>query len=296
MAPRMIPLANGLSMPSVGLGTWQHRDPVVLNGVVLRALDMGYRLIDTASAYRNEAAIGNALAAALGDKASMLRREDVWITSKLAPKQQGYSGATAAVLESLKSLQVDYIDLYLIHWPGASGKALDSPAHRTLREGSWRALEELYRQKRVRAIGVSNYTQRHLEEMREYAEIAPMVNQCEFHPRAQQPGLLQYCRESGIAFTAYASLGEGALLADDSGVEQLEVVCSRRPDLTRAQILLLWGLQHGAAVIPKATSDRHLQENIAVADHRLSADEMAILDDIGKLPERRFCWDAASVA
>ncbi|KAJ2692772.1 hypothetical protein H4218_006271 [Coemansia sp. IMI 209128] len=296
MPPRTIPLANGLSMPSVGLGTWQHRDPVVLNRAVLRALDMGYRLIDTANAYRNEAVIGDALAAAFNDKARMIRREDVWITSKLAPKQQGYDGATAAVLESLKSLQVDYIDLYLIHWPGASGKALNSPAHRTLREGSWRALEELYRQKKVRAIGVSNYTKRHLEEMREYAEIAPMVNQCEFHPRAQQPDLLQYCRENGIAFTAYASLGEGALLVDDSDVEQLGVICSRRPDLTRAQILLLWGLQHGAAVIPKATSDRHLQDNIAAADYRLSADEMAILDDIGKLPERRYCWNAANVA
>ncbi|KAJ2793400.1 hypothetical protein H4S07_007062, partial [Coemansia furcata] len=107
-------------MPSVGLGTWQHRDPVVLKKVVLRALDAGYRLIDTASAYRNEAVIGDALTAAFNDKARMLRREDVWITSKLSPKQQGYSGATAAVLESLKNLQVDYIDLYLIHWPGTS--------------------------------------------------------------------------------------------------------------------------------------------------------------------------------
>ncbi|KAJ2076308.1 hypothetical protein GGI16_008420 [Coemansia sp. S142-1] len=292
----MMTLVNGLSMPSVGLGTWQHRDPVVLKQVVLRALDAGYRLIDTASAYRNEAVIGDALAAVFNDKECMVRREDVWITSKLAPKQQGYDGATAAVLESLKSLKVDYIDLYLIHWPGASGKALDSPEHRVLREGSWKALEVLYRQKKVRAIGVSNYTQRHLEEMREYAEIRPMVNQCEFHPLAQQPDLLQYCRENGIVFTAYASLGEAALLADDTDVEQLKVICNRRPDLTRAQILLLWGLQHGAAVIPKATSDSHLRENFAAADHRLSADEMAILDDIGNRPEKRFCWNAANVA
>ncbi|KAJ2820527.1 hypothetical protein FBU31_005195 [Coemansia sp. 'formosensis'] len=292
----MMPLANGLSMPSIGLGTWQHRDPVVLKKVVLRALDAGYRLIDTASAYRNEAVIGDALTAAFNDKARMLRREDVWITSKLSPKQQGYSGATAAVLESLKNLQVDYIDLYLIHWPGTSGKALDSPEHRVLREGSWRALEALYRQRKVRAIGVSNYTQRHLEEMREYAEVGPMVNQCEFHPLAQQRDLLQYCRENGIVFTAYASLGEAALLTDDSDIEQLKLICSRRSDLTRAQILLLWGLQHGAAVIPKATSDRHLQENIAAVDHQLSVDEMSLLDGIGNRPEKRFCWNAANVA
>ncbi|KAJ2740568.1 Mitochondrial distribution and morphology protein 31, mitochondrial precursor [Coemansia sp. BCRC 34301] len=294
MPPRMIPLANGLLMPSVGLGTWQHRDAVVLKQVVLRALDAGYRLIDTASAYRNEAIIGETLAMAFNDKTRTLRREDVWITSKLAPKQQGYDGATAAVLESLKCLQVEYIDLYLIHWPGASGKTPGSHEHRALREGSWKALEDLYRQKKVRAIGVSNYTKRHLEEMRQYAEIKPMVNQCEFHPLAQQAELLQYCRENDIVFMAYASLGESALLADDSGIEQLNAICSRRPDLTRAQILLLWGLQHGAVVIPKATSAKHLQENIAAASSTLSADEMTVLDDIGKQPERRFCWNAAN--
>ncbi|KAJ2436892.1 hypothetical protein GGF42_008809 [Coemansia sp. RSA 2424] len=292
----MIPLVNGLLMPSVGLGTWQHRDPAILRQVVLRALDAGYRLVDTASAYRNEAAIGETLATAFKDKARMLRREDIWITSKLAPRQQGYEGATAAVLESLKNLQVEYIDLYLIHWPGASGRAPESHEHRALREGSWKALEELYRQKKVHAIGVSNYTQRHLEEMREYAEIAPMVNQCEFHPLAQQAELLNYCRENDIVFTAYASLGEAALLDDDLDSKELSMICSRRPDLTRAQILLLWGLQHGAAVIPKATSARHLQENIAAADNRLSVDEMLVLDDIGKRPERRFCWNAANVA
>ncbi|KAJ2885478.1 hypothetical protein GGI21_001262 [Coemansia aciculifera] len=296
MPPRIMPLANGLLMPSVGLGTWQHRDPVVLKQVVFRALDAGYRLIDTASAYRNEAIIGEALAMAFNDKARLLKREDVWITSKLAPKQQGYKGATAAVLESLKSLQVDYIDLYLIHWPGASGREPESHEHRALREGSWKALEDLYRLKKVRAIGVSNYTRRHLEEMREYAEIGPMVNQCEFHPLAQQAELLQYCRDNDIVFTAYASLGEAALLADDSGIEQLNDICCRRPDLTRAQILLLWGLQRGAAVIPKATSAQHLQENIAVVDSRLSADEMSILDDIGKRPEKRFCWNPTTVA
>ncbi|KAJ2465220.1 hypothetical protein EV174_006692, partial [Coemansia sp. RSA 2320] len=158
------------------------------------------------------------------------------------------------------------------------------------------ALESLYRQNKVRAIGVSNYTQRHLEEMREYAEIGPMVNQCELHPLCPQPGLLHYCHENNIAFTAYASLGESALLDERKDTVQLSQVCRRRPDLTRAQILLLWGLQHGVAVIPKATSVGHLQENIAVADRELSAEQMDMLDCIGEQPERRFCWNPATVA
>ncbi|KAJ1987751.1 hypothetical protein GGI04_006115, partial [Coemansia thaxteri] len=140
-AAKAIKLANGLCMPSIGLGTWQQRDPAVVRQSVLRALDAGYRLVDTASSYRNEAAIGETLASVFRDNTLALRREDVWITSKLAPKQQGYEGATAAVLESLKALQVDYIDLYLVHWPGASGVAPESPKHRSLREGSWKALE-----------------------------------------------------------------------------------------------------------------------------------------------------------
>ncbi|KAJ2511303.1 hypothetical protein H4217_007447 [Coemansia sp. RSA 1939] len=157
-------------MPSFGLGTWQQRDSSTVKRVVHQALDAGYRLIDTASAYRNETAIGSALAETFADSASGLCRKDVWITSKLSPKQQGFEGATAAVLQSLRNLQTDYIDLYLIHWPGISGKPPVSTEHRLHRKESWRALEKLYNQGKVRAIGVSNYTSTHLKEMEEYAE------------------------------------------------------------------------------------------------------------------------------
>ncbi|KAJ2515936.1 hypothetical protein GGI11_003606, partial [Coemansia sp. RSA 2049] len=163
-------------MPSFGLGTWQQRDSSTVKRVVHQALDAGYRLIDTASAYRNETAIGSALAETFADSASGLCRKDVWITSKLSPKQQGFEGATAAVLQSLRNLQTDYIDLYLIHWPGISGKPPVSTEHRLHRKESWRALEKLYNQGKVRAIGVSNYTSTHLKEMEEYAEVMPMVN------------------------------------------------------------------------------------------------------------------------
>ncbi|KAJ2387727.1 hypothetical protein GGI23_006209, partial [Coemansia sp. RSA 2559] len=222
-------------MPSFGLGTWQQRDPATVKRVVLQALDAGYRLIDTASAYRNEQAIGSALAEAFDDRESGLRRDDVWITSKLAPKQQGFDGASAAVLVSLRDLQTDYIDLYLIHWPGVSGRPPESIEHTVYRRESWRALENLYRQGKIRAIGVSNYTCAHLEEMKEYAEIMPMVNQCELHPWCPQTDLLKYCHSNSIAFTAYASFGEGSLLSSDANFPQLDAVVARRSDLTRAQ-------------------------------------------------------------
>ncbi|KAI8320474.1 glyoxal reductase-like protein [Martensiomyces pterosporus] len=296
MVPKSFTLSNGLSMPSVGLGTWQQRDSAVVKRVVGQALDAGYRLIDTASAYRNEPAVGEALAQAFNNSASGLQRKDIWITSKLAPKQQGFEGATAAVLESLAHLQTDYIDLYLIHWPGASGLAPESPEHRQHREGSWRALEALYRQGRVRAIGVSNYTKRHLEEMKEYAEIPPMVNQCEMHPLCPQTELLEYCRKNSIVFTAYASLGEAALLSGEIKLPGLNSVLSRRADLTAAQALLLWGLQRGAAVIPKASSADRLRENISTLELELSSSDMEELGRILHEPERHFCWSADRVA
>ncbi|KAJ1827772.1 hypothetical protein LPJ56_001483 [Coemansia sp. RSA 2599] len=284
-------------MPSVGLGTWQQRDARTVQRVVAQAVDMGYRLIDTASAYRNEAFIGSALADIFSDPHSSSTREDIWITSKLAPKQHGYDRTIAAVNESLENLQTDYIDLYLIHWPGVSGKAPGYPGHRAYRESSWKALEDLYRSGKVRAIGVSNYTKRHLQEMGEYAEIPPMVNQCELHPLFPQPDLLQYCKSNDIAFTAYASLGEGALISDYEILPELQDVSAARPDLTRAQTLLLWGLQRGAAVIPKASTVARLKENLEILVKKpLSERE---LDTLGSIPAQRqkhFCWHAASVS
>ncbi|KAJ1956610.1 hypothetical protein EC988_001257, partial [Linderina pennispora] len=209
----------------------------------------------------------------------------------------GYEKAKQAVLDSLEKLQTDYIDLYLIHWPGASRLKPDSPKHREMREGSWRALEELYEQGKVRSIGVSNFTTRHLDEMKEYAKIQPMVNQCEMHPLCQQTELLQYCAQNSIAFTAYASLGEGALVNGDVKLPQLDAVAARRPDLTPAQILLMWGLQKGVAVIPKASSAGRIQENLDVlAKAELSAQDVTDLDGIGNKPEKHFCWHAGHIA
>ncbi|KAJ2793892.1 hypothetical protein H4R20_006401, partial [Coemansia guatemalensis] len=289
-------LSNGLSMPSIGLGTWQQRDCATIRRVVQQALAAGYRLIDTASGYRNEEAIGEALQATFACVNANLSRSDIWLTSKLAPKQQGYEGASAAIQESLQKLRTDYIDLYLIHWPGISKRSQESHDHRSYREGSWKALETFYRRGVVRAIGVSNYTVKHLEEMKEYADISPMVNQCEMHPLCPQTELLQYCHRNDIVFTAYASLGESALLNSCDFVPELRMIAARRPDLTLAQILLIWGLQHNAAVIPKASSTKHLLENLSAINHKLSANEMLALDTIEKKYHRHFCWDPQNVA
>ncbi|KAJ1662601.1 hypothetical protein EV178_005756 [Coemansia sp. RSA 1646] len=284
-------------MPSFGLGTWQQYDPATVKRVVRQALDAGYRLIDTASAYRNEPAIGSALAEAFKDSALGLRRKDVWITSKLAPKQQGFNGATAAVLGSLRDLQTDYIDLYLIHWPGVSGRQPEDAEHKAYRKESWRALENLYKQGKVRAIGVSNYTRTHLQEMMEYAQIMPMVNQCELHPLCPQTDLLRYCHSNDIAFTAYASFGEGVLLSSDVSFPQLDTVAARRLDLTGAQILLLWALQRDIAVIPKAPSMSRLQENIGVFDKEpLSVQDISELSSVSPHLYSHYCWNPEHVA
>ncbi|PIA18191.1 Aldo/keto reductase [Coemansia reversa NRRL 1564] len=283
-------------MPSIGLGTWQQRDHATITRVVQQALRVGYRLIDTASGYRNEEAIGEALQATFACKNANLCRNDIWLTSKLGPKQQGFEGASTAIQESLQKLQTDYIDLYLIHWPGIPKKSQESEDHRIYREKSWKALETFYKRGVVRAIGVSNYTVKHLEEMKDYADIPPMVNQCEMHPLCPQTELLQYCHKNNIVFTAYASLGESALLNPCNIAPDLHMIAARRPDLTLAQILLIWGLQHNAAVIPKASTIEHLQENLAANDHKLSTNEMLALDGVEKKYHRHFCWDPQNVA
>ncbi|KAF8067170.1 hypothetical protein HT031_002217 [Scenedesmus sp. PABB004] len=276
-------LHNGVIMPAVGLGTFRARG-AECQSAVAAALRAGVRLIDTASVYRNETDVAAALAAA------RLPREEVFLTSKLGPAEHG-AAAAAAAAAILERLQTSYLDLLLIHWPGAARVDAASPANAELRAQTWRALEALHAQGCVRAIGVSNYTERHLAELLRSAAVAPHVNQFEVHPRRPEAALRRACAAAGIAVTAYASLGAGQLLADPV-VRRVAARAGR----TEAQVLLRWGLQQGCAVIPKSVRPDRIEQAspAALTGWALSPADMDELDAMQD--GHKFCWDAAGIA
>lgn len=245
---------------SVGLGTWGLNPDTVAQAIVTLALHAGYRLIDTASMYRNEAGVGGAI------RGSGVPREEVHITTKLWNTDQGYASGINGFEASLERLGLDYIDLYLIHWPTADKKR---------RMESWRALEELYGQGRAKAIGVSNYSVAHLEELLGYAKVKPAVNQIEFHPyvyRDQLP-IVEFCKDQGIMVQAYSPLSRGSRVRDP----HLNVI-GQRLGRSNAQILIRWGIQHGVIPLPRSSDERHLEQNINVFDFSLSETDMQLLD------------------
>ncbi len=254
-----IPLNQGGEMPVFGLGVWQAGAGDATRSAVQCALEAGYRLIDTAKMYGNEREVGEAI------RASGIPREEIFVTTKLASGDHGYESALAAAQESLNQLDLGYIDLYLIHWPSAT------PPSRRLE--SWRALQKLHSEGVCRAVGVSNYTVRHLEEIRSDFELQPAVNQVEFHPFLYQHGLLEYCRRRQIVVEAYSPLAHARRWED----ARIREVASRH-HRTTAQVMLRWGLQHGLVEIPKSSRRERIIENAQVFDFELTAEEMTALN------------------
>lgn len=266
MAPSLslgtrLPMNHGGEIPVLGLGVWQGGVGDGTRSAVTWALNDGYRLIDTAKMYGNEREVGEAI------RASGIPREEIFVTTKLASGDHGYETALAAAQASLKRLDLGYIDLYLIHWPSAT-----PPARRL---DTWRALEKLQKEGTCRAVGVSNYTIRHLEELRAHSELTPAVNQVEFHPFLYQRALLDYCRQRGIQVEAYSPLVHGRRL-DDPRIHEVAVHHHRSP----AQVLIRWGLQHGVIEIPKSSRQDRIAENARVFDFELSVAEMAALNSL----------------
>jgi diketogulonate reductase-like aldo/keto reductase len=222
------------------------------------AFDLGYRHFDTAKAYDNERDVGVAI------RESDIPRDEIFLTTKLWNTDHGYDHALAAVEASLQRLGTDYVDLYLVHWP-VSGQ----------RPETWRAMEALYRAGKARAIGVSNYTERHLTELLASADIVPAVNQIEYTPYLYQHGLQTFCEARGIRIEAWSPLTRGLKLDEP----QLGAIASRYAK-SPAQILLRWGLQHGVIEIPKALTPAHLQENAALFDFTIGAKDMVVLDTL----------------
>jgi diketogulonate reductase-like aldo/keto reductase len=265
---RAVRLNNGVWMPRVGLGVFQAAAGDEARDAVREALRVGYRHVDTARIYGNERDVGAAI------RESGIPREEVFVTTKLWNDDHGYDDALRAFDRSAGKLDLGAVDLYLIHWPTESSRRLDA----------WRALERLYEEKRVRAIGVSNYMPNHLEELFAHARVPPAVNQIEVSPFLQQREVRAVCERHGIVVQAYSPLTRGKFLRDP----RLAAV-ARRVGRTPAQVLLRWGLQHGLVVLPKSVRPERIAENFSVFDFELPRDDMAELDAL----ERGYAtgWD-----
>jgi diketogulonate reductase-like aldo/keto reductase len=253
----MIPtvkLNNGVEMPQLGFGVFQVPGDET-TAAVTTALEAGYRSIDTATAYQNEAAVGKALAS------SGIAREELFITTKLWNAHQGYEETLAAFERSRDLLGLDFLDLYLIHWPAPElGKYADS----------WRALEKLYADGVVRAIGVSNFQPAHLEQLAAGSSVVPAVNQVELHPYLQQTEVRAYGNEHGIVTEAWSPLAKGGSLLTEKAVTELAAKYER----TAAQVVLRWHLQQGTIVIPKSVTPARVRENFAVFDFSLTTEDL----------------------
>lgn len=253
-------LNNGVKMPWFGLGVFKVEEGQELVNAVKTAIQHGYRSIDTAAIYENEEGVGQ------GIKESGIVREDLFVTSKVWNADLGYESTLAAYQTSLDKLGLDYLDLYLIHWPVA-GKYKEA----------WRALETLYKEGRVRAIGVSNFQVHHLEDLMKDAEIKPMVNQVEYHPRLTQKEVQAFCRENGIQMEAWSPLMQGQLLDN----EVLAGIAAKY-EKSVAQIILRWDLQNGVITIPKSTKEHRIIENSQVFDFELTQEDMQQIDALNQ--------------
>lgn len=263
-------LSNGVKIPGVGFGTWQTPDGDVAKHSVEVAIKAGYRHIDTAAMYGNEASVGEGIKAGLA--ATGLGRDDLFVTTKLNNNAHSFELVQQAIDESLTKLGLDHVDLYLIHWPNPAGFRDSYPD--SLKD-TWRGMEQVYKDGKARAIGISNFRQAHLDEISADASVAPMVNQIFLNPSDLQPAVTKMNDAHHILSEAYSPLGTGKLL----GNETLATVAAKYGKGV-AQILLRWSLQHGFLPLAKSVHDDRIKENTALFDFSLSDEDMKTLDNM----------------
>lgn len=259
-------LSNGVKIPCIGFGTWQTPNGEVAVASVLSALQAGYRHIDTAQGYGNEESVGIAV------KQSGIDRKELFLTSKLNNSEHGYERTLAAFEETLRKLDTDYLDLFLIHWPNP----IAFRDHwQEANAGTWKAFEELYRAKRIRAIGISNFRPHHIEELSKTAEIAPMVNQIRLCPGDTQDEVVEYCRARNILLEAYSPLGVGKIFE----VPEMKALAEKYQK-SIAQICIRWSLQRGYLPLPKSVTPSRIQENTQVFDFMLDEADVQLIADL----------------
>ncbi|HKJ78474.1 MAG TPA: aldo/keto reductase [Prolixibacteraceae bacterium] len=253
-------LNNGVKMPWLGLGVFEANDGNEVITAVKTALESGYRSIDTAAAYQNEKGVGTAI------QESNVPRDEIFLTSKVWNSQQGYQSTIEAFEKSLDKLQTDYLDLYLIHWPKGK-KSVET----------WKAMEELHNQGKIKAIGVSNFLVHHLEEFLPECKVTPAVNQVEFHPELIQPELLGYCKKKTIQLEAWSPIMKGKVL----NVPLLQEL-GEKYNKTPVQVTLRWEIQKGVVTIPKSVTPKRIVANADIFDFEISDEDMKKIDDLDK--------------
>lgn len=264
-------LNSGAVIPQVGFGLWKVKDEAECKQSIAWALEAGYRHIDTAQAYGNEQFVGDAL------QASDIARKDIFLTTKVAVEHFGHHHAKKSFDESLLKLQMDYVDLLLLHFPVT-----------LLRGKSWKALEEIQAAGKAKSIGVSNYTIRHLEELLKDCKVTPAVNQVELHVFLQQPELVEFCQQHGIVVEAYSPLAHGQGI-DDPVLAEI----AQKHGKTAGQIMLRWCVEQGAVPLPKSVHKERIEQNIAIFDFEFDKDDKAKLSRLNK--NLRTCWDPTHV-
>ncbi|MED5390144.1 MAG: aldo/keto reductase [Pseudomonadota bacterium] len=266
-----VSLSDGNSMPLLGLGTWAAQPGGETRDAVAFALETGYRHIDTAKMYGNEQDVGEAV------RQSSIPRQEIFVTTKLWDSDQGYQSANNAFDRSMDQLGLEYIDLYLIHWPVEK-----------LRNDSWRALNEIKESGRTRSIGVSNFSHKHLQELYSYSDIRPVVNQIELSPFLQQPLIASFCRSENIQLTGYCPLAKGRRF-DEPVLADIAEQHGKSP----AQVMIRWALQNRQAVIPKSSNPKRIVQNADIFDFQIGVDEMVRLDSLDD--DSRYCPDPLSM-
>lgn len=259
-------LNNNYAIPCMGLGTWKMEESDETIKAVRYAIEHGYRLIDTASIYNNEVSVGKAI------KESSIDRSELFVTSKVWNNARGYDKTKEAFKKTLDEMKLDYLDLYLIHWPASEHS---TPEWREINAGTWRAMEELYKEGLIKAIGVSNFLPHHLSSLIDSAEITPMVNQLEFHPGFEQKEAVTSCKKHHIIVESWGPLAQGKLIGN-SILEEM----GKKYGKTAAQLCIRWTIQKGIIPLPKSIDCDRIASNAKVFDFNITDSDMAAIDGI----------------